>query len=210
LSPCAFSQASGISWAFQDADKAFAARVFFREIVQNIDKRHGIPAHRKPPCMGACASFLVGPALLLGLGPAVMEHTGFSVASAPFHPGKLIGNIVPVVFIPDKGILGIERLSHIQAIEPHLPRIDLFMPESAFLCARVLFEFKRIRSTAFLYFSLPVTRCKVSKERPGVTLSRLYSSGLYLDKSSAALNQKSMPRSMKSKYFGFPVARQTC
>ena len=50
--------------------------------------------------------------------------------------GRPLGRVFHITF----GIFGIEGLRHIKAVQPHLLRIDLFMPETALFCAGLAAE----------------------------------------------------------------------
>jgi hypothetical protein len=56
----------------------------------------------------------------------------------PLGQHELFGDVVErCVFMKDGGVFGVKRLGHVQAIEPHLRRIDLLVPKAAFRGARV-------------------------------------------------------------------------
>src|SRR5690606_16108001 len=63
-------------------------------------------------------------------------------------------------------IFGIERLSHIKTVKPHLIRIDAFMPKSAFFCTRVLVQLMTKYLCSFQIFLLTRYLIKQQQRSP--------------------------------------------
>ncbi len=71
----------------------------------------------------------------------MVEQAGVRVASMLIHEGELVNNIVENGgLIENQCILSAKRLGHIKAIQPHLLRIDLLVPETPAFRARLLAE----------------------------------------------------------------------
>ncbi len=62
----------------------------------------------------------------------MIEEAGFIIADMLFYPDELVRYVVPIILAKHLGVFGVERLGHIQAVEPHLIRINFLMPKSAF------------------------------------------------------------------------------
>src|SRR5688572_12050610 len=107
------------------------------KMLERVHQAHRIPAHRTPPNVRRLTGFLVRPTLLFRFIPAVIKQPGLFIASVLFHPNKLVRNVVPIVFAENLRVLRIERLAHIEPVEPHLPRVYLLVPKAAFLGSRV-------------------------------------------------------------------------
>src|ERR1051326_4901562 len=90
---------------------------------------------------------LVRPALLPRLVPAVREQPRLRVARVLFYQDELPRDVVEVrVFVERRGVLRVERLGHVEAVEPHLRWINLLVPEASLVRARLrpqLFAQKR-------------------------------------------------------------------
>ena len=85
----------------------------------------------------------------------------------PFHQNKLPGYIIKVgVFMKCCGILGIERLSHVETIEPHLMRIDLFVPEPTVRRSRMRLQLLTKQCGSFPVFFLT---CHFVKQQQAAT-----------------------------------------
>ena len=70
--------------------------------------------------------------------PGVVIETGLRIAQVPRNKQELTSNIVHRRRISmTQRVLRIERLGHVQAVEPHLLRIDLLVPESALRRSRL-------------------------------------------------------------------------
>jgi hypothetical protein len=70
-----------------------------------------------------------------------------------FHQYKLPGNILKCsVFLEQHGVFGVEGLSHVQAIEPHLPWINLFVPKAAITGARMMLQLAAQQVGGFFIF----------------------------------------------------------
>ncbi len=83
----------------------------------------------------------IGPTLLSRFIPTVIEQSGFVVARMALHQDELLCDVVECGrFVKGDGILGVERFTHVKTVEPHLRRVDLFVPEAAFRSARVRFQ----------------------------------------------------------------------
>src|SRR5947209_1450527 len=101
------------------------------------------------PCRG------ISPTLLSRFVPAVIEQSCLRVSCMTFHQYELVRNVVEVrVFMKRRGVLCIERLSHVEAVEPHLRRINLLMPEAAFRSARVSLQLLAQSISSFLVLLL--------------------------------------------------------
>src|SRR2546423_14497532 len=104
--------------------------MFLGEVVKRIAQRHSVPADSAGPEIRRQACLRVGPTLLLRFIPAVIQQTGSGVARVRLHPGELLRDVVESsVVMKDSCVLCIERLAHIEAVEPHLKWINFLMPE---------------------------------------------------------------------------------
>src|SRR5581483_8023148 len=102
------------------------------------DQRHRVPADRARPKLWRQTGLRIRPSLLFRFIPTVIEQTGFRVARMRFPPDELPSDIVErTIFVKGRGVLGIKRLTHVQAVQPHLIGIDFLMPETALVCAGV-------------------------------------------------------------------------
>ena len=105
--------------------------MIFGEIIQDIYQGHRVPTHRSAPEIQRLSRMRIRPTLLPGFIPAVIKQTGFRISDMTLHQNKLSGNIIEVrVFMETLRIFGIERLGHVQAIQPHLIRINFLVPET--------------------------------------------------------------------------------
>src|SRR5688500_3676968 len=97
--------------------------------------------------------FLVCPFLFPAFVPAMVQETCFGITRVLFHPYKLVANVTEVAFFMKyPGILSIERLTHIQAVKPHLVRIDLLVPEPTFISPGMAFQLASQQVYRFLVF----------------------------------------------------------
>ena len=79
----------------------------------------------------------------MALIPCVSVETGRIIASVICHNDKLTCHILSHVDISQHAVFGNKRRTHVEAIQPHLVRIDLLVPEATLRCPRVgliLFE----------------------------------------------------------------------
>ena len=88
--------------------------------------------------------------------PRVVKQASLSITRVLCDEQKLMNYIIDRrrVTMPHR-ILGIERLRHVQPIEPHLLRIDLLVPESSLFRARLRAEL----------FTKPVSRAQGNAHR---------------------------------------------
>src|SRR6266498_3931350 len=108
------------------------------KVIQSVYQRHGVPTHRSSPKVGRVPRIRIGPALLSRFIPTVIEQTRLRIARVTLDQNELFGDVVKIaVFMKHRGVLGIEGLSHIETVQPHLRRIYFLMPETAFRSARV-------------------------------------------------------------------------
>ncbi len=111
------------------------------QIVEHVDQRHRVPTNRAPPEFGRGAGGRVGPALLLGGVPAVIQKASLGVARVLLDQRDLFDDLVVGRRIVEGAAeLGQERRGHVRAVEPHLIRINLLVPEAAVHGARLRFE----------------------------------------------------------------------
>src|SRR2546421_8748140 len=103
----------------------------FRKVVESIDERHRVPTDRAGPEIWRQSRLRICPALLFRLIPTVIEKTSFRIARVRFHPDELPCDVIEGrVVVKGSSVLRVERLAHVQAVEPHLVRINLLMPEA--------------------------------------------------------------------------------
>src|SRR5690606_9967193 len=104
-----------------------------REVLNRIDKCHAEPPQRTAPEIWRTPGRLVSPSLLAGLIPTMIQQPRLIVTAMPLHQHKLGRNIVKnLLFTEEPCIFSIKWLPHIQTVQPHLMRIDLFVPEPSF------------------------------------------------------------------------------
>src|SRR5690242_14075597 len=102
------------------------------EIRDGIDQGHRIPADRSRPEVRSCSRLFVGPAHLPGLVPTVVEQSGFRITRMGLDQHELRRDVAESGGLLEHGrILCVKRFGHVEAVEPHLVRISLFMPEAA-------------------------------------------------------------------------------
>ena len=95
--------------------------------------------------MGRLAGDGIGPEHFAAFVPAVTVETGGGVVGVLGHGHYLVDNVVVTSLLLIRGhkagsVAGIERLAHVQAVEPHLPGIHLLVPEASVRCARLLLQ----------------------------------------------------------------------
>ena len=77
------------------------------------------------------------------VGVAVKPRGG--VVGVRGHDDELVHDVVDSFLVPGpgevpRGILGVERLGHVQSVEPHLVRVDLLVPEAPVGVAGLLLQ----------------------------------------------------------------------
>lgn len=95
------------------------------------------------------------------------------------HDDELIHDVVNslLVLAPGEvphGILGVERLGHVQPVEPHLVRVDLLVPESPVGVAGLRLQLGVERVERHLIAHVSVRSYSSKRARPGQRWSRLY------------------------------------
>src|SRR2546430_12905713 len=182
----------------------------FRKVVESIDKRHRIPSDRTRPEIRRQSRLRISPALLFRFIPAVIEQTGFRIARARLHPNELLRDIVEgCVLVKGRGVLGVERLAHVQAIEPHLVRINLLVPKATLMRARLRLQLfaQQIGSLlVFLLFSYPIER---QQKFSFVDIIEVVVVQLVGFDRALSFTNRSMLRWMKVKYFPSALFSQT-
>ena len=85
-----------------------------------------------------------------------------------FHQDELLRDVVEVgVFVKGCGILGTKRFGHEKAVEPHLRRVDLLVPEAAIGSARVSFQLFAQERGGFAVFFVAGVFIKEQKHSTG-------------------------------------------
>src|SRR5437660_3842099 len=101
------------------------------KVIQYIDQSHSVPSDCPAPKVRRLSSPRIGPTLLSGFVPAVIEQARISIARMQVHQRKLFRDVVEIcILMQSLRILRVERLGHVQAIKPHLIGIDLLVPEA--------------------------------------------------------------------------------
>ena len=104
--------------------------------LQHIHHGHHEPAHGPQPEVGAAAGHGVSPVHLAALVVAVVVQAGLFVPHVLFDVHELLVAVDAALHLVKAGlVLHVEGLRHIGAIQPHLPRIDVLVPEVALLGA---------------------------------------------------------------------------
>ncbi len=123
----------------KNRDQGGAARIAVGQILNRVHQGHHVPAHSAAPEDGGIAGGFVGPNQLLRFIPAVIQQAGLGIAQMRFADDKLFYDVVERLGLGERGgVFGVERLGHVEAVEPHLLRIFSFVPESAGGRARVI------------------------------------------------------------------------
>ena len=129
-----------------------------RNKLQGVDQRHREPPHGTSPCMSRLAGFLIRPFLRFLFIPRMTIQTGLRVVSMLSHHLKLANHILIILrTIVAECVFRVKRRSHINAIQPHLMRINHFMPETTFLGTRLRYQLSTHilhRPFIFLLFGL--------------------------------------------------------
>src|SRR5947208_6275983 len=106
--------------------------MFLWKVIQHVDQSHSVPSDGPAPKVRRLSSPWIGPTLLPGFVPAVIEQASISIARMQVHQRKLLRDIVEIcILMQSLRILRVERLGHVQAVKPHLRGIDLLVPEAA-------------------------------------------------------------------------------
>ena len=127
-----------------------------RNIFQRIDKSHCVPPNGTPPEILRTARPGVRPPLRFAFIPAVKIEAGGTIRIMRCRKNKLFRDVVKGCrILCHRGVQGIEWLSHIQTIQPHLVRVDPLVPESAFARPWLLSQLaaKRIGSSTIFLFA---------------------------------------------------------
>ena len=129
----------------EDGYKFWSSRMFQRDVVEGIDDAGGnMPAVGAAPEVGGEAGGFVGPFLRLAVVVAVEEKARLGIARMCSNELDLRAGFVDEFRVIKRGAgFGHERAGHEDAIEPHLMRVDLLVPESAIRISRLtgdLFE----------------------------------------------------------------------
>ncbi len=125
-------------------------------MLQRIHDRHRIPAHSPAPKMQGLSRVWITPALFPAFIPGMNQQPGYGISRLFLHQQELPGNFVKPFRLSERlGILRKEGGRHIQSIEPHLERINLFVPKSALACSRVSPQLGRKQMRRLLIPRLP-------------------------------------------------------
>ena len=125
----------------------------FRNKIQRIYKCHCIPAHSTSPAMLRLSGDRICPTFLATDVTGMTVKTVLGVISMAGYCNKLIDNILIILYtVVTKSIFGIERCSHINAIQPHLIGINFLMPETSILIAWMGIELATQQVYSFLIF----------------------------------------------------------
>ncbi len=108
------------------------------KVFEGVNEGHGIPADGAAPEAGGFAGDLVGPGLGAGLVPGVVVELFVGVPRVTIHQDELPGDVVVEGgLVKGLRVVGEEGRGHEEAVEPHLMRVALFVPEAALAGARV-------------------------------------------------------------------------
>ena len=112
--------------------------MILREDLKDIGEGHSVPAEGTAPGVGGLPRHRVGPEHLAGGVEGVAVEPARGVESPCRGALELGGDVVEKPALPRRGsIFRIERLAHVEAVEPDLVGIDLLVPEQATLSARL-------------------------------------------------------------------------
>ncbi len=105
--------------------------------LRGLDQREGEPAERAQPEVRAAAGDRVRPVHLTALVVAVIVEAGDRVLHVGFYIFKLVNDVLALLHLREAGLVAhVERLRHVEAVQPDLVRVDVLVPEAAFLRAR--------------------------------------------------------------------------
>ena len=98
--------------------------------LQHVHHGYHEPAHGTQPEVGAAAGDGVGPVHLAALVVAVVVQAGFFVPHVLFDVHELLVAVDAALHLVKAGlVLHVEGLGHVGAVQPHLPRVDVLVPE---------------------------------------------------------------------------------
>src|SRR3989442_12072152 len=106
--------------------------MFLWKVIQHVDQSHSVPSDGPAPKVRRLSSPRIGPTLLPGFVPAVIEQARISIARMQVHQRKLLRDVVEIcILMLSLRILRVERLGHLQSVNTHLLKIDLLVAEAA-------------------------------------------------------------------------------
>ncbi|MNC48251.1 hypothetical protein D3C75_973540 [compost metagenome] len=107
--------------------------LFLREQIQKLRDSQPIPAQRPAPELRRTAGLGIGPGHPLALIPSMVQEPGGLILHMPPHQPLLMQHsFTQAGFAIDIGIFQGEYSGHIEAIQPHLVRVFVLVPVSAF------------------------------------------------------------------------------
>ena len=124
------------------------------QVVEYLHHGHHVPTHGTGPGMLRLSGFLISPESGVGFVPCVLPEAGLSVEGALVSLHNLVDNVlVGLLYLlrlqHHGSSFGVEGKSHEDAVEPHLISVDGFVPEHAFLGARLILQLLEERLEQF-------------------------------------------------------------
>ena len=128
---CVCGQARDV--LLQQFVQARIAGVRGRQLLEDVHHGHHEPAHAAAPDDRRAAGLRVGPGRVPVLVPRVIEQAGLRVEAVPRGERRLEHrHVVPERRVVEKpAVVHEERLAHVDAVDPHLVRVDALVPEAA-------------------------------------------------------------------------------
>ena len=111
--------------------QARIGRVTFRQHGQNVRVRHHKPAQRAPPDVRGKPRLRVGPLLRPRAVPRMGVQAAFKARLVKDQRHLLRRQIRPLHLAEGHGKFRQERAGHVNAVQPHLLGVELFVPEAA-------------------------------------------------------------------------------